>query len=141
MREEIINLLVSDFRQFVQKTLPKIHIKFSENTKGYVEYNSSTTFPARIVLPSSYDEYTQKFILLHELGHLYANQLGLRQNEFLPDLLATAYLYYEGYDPVEILSILDVLYSKYENHIRAILAFLLLYFLEKQKNGNGCPNN
>lgn len=137
MKKEILNLLLTDFRQFVKKTLPNTKIKFATNTKGHIEFSSKTTLPAVIYLPKNVDEYTQIFIALHELGHLYMHKLGMRQNEFLPDLLAVAYMYEAGYDPTEILSILEILYDRYENVIRSILAFLLLYYLEKEEK-HGC---
>lgn len=137
MKREILNLLLTDFRQFVKNTLPNIKIRLSTNTKGHIEFSSKTTLPAVIYVPQNVDEYTQLFITLHELGHLYMHKLGMRQNEFLPDLLAVAYMYEAGYDPTEILSILEILYDRYENKIRAILAFLLLYYLEKEEK-HGC---
>ncbi|MEO0189308.1 MAG: ImmA/IrrE family metallo-endopeptidase [candidate division WOR-3 bacterium] len=140
-KREILSLFLTDFRQFVKKTLPNIKIKFATNTKGHIEFSSKTTLPAVIYLPQNVDEYTQLFITLHELGHLYMHKymhkLGMRQNEFVPDLLAVAYMYEAGYDPTEILSILEILYDRYENVIRSILAFLLLYYLEKEEK-HGC---
>lgn len=134
MGQEILDVLLNDFRNFVKNILPEISVKMSHTTKGQVQF-SKNTIPAIIYIPADADEYTQQFVLLHEIGHLYLNHLKIRQNELIPDMLAAAYMYESGYDPSEILSILEQLHDRYENILRVIVVFLLLYYLDRN-NGH-----
>ncbi len=133
---KILDALLSDFVSFVDKILKSGQVKIKpapKGDKGGVEFSRSKTLPATIYIPPHYDEYTKKFVVYHELAHLFLNALGYRQNEYIPDLLAAAMMWEEGYDPISIMDILRVLDNGRRNVWRTILVFLLLDYLQRKE--------
>ncbi len=130
--KELLELLIIDFSQFVKKIKPKIEVKFG-NTSGRIEYNEHK---AIITLPANKDFYTQLFVLLHELAHYYLSKIKIRQNEYIPDLLAAAYMYMHGYDADEIIDILQTLSDSKENIYRVMVVYLLLDWLKRREYGS-----
>jgi len=128
----VLDLLLSDFYRFVAENIGKVKVKEQKGVKGLTQYHRSTTFPAVVVIDPALDFYAQKFILLHELAHLYLNTLGHRQNEYIPDLLAAAYLWSEGMEEEDILDIMRILYPTRRNIWRIILVYLLLRYLSEE---------
>jgi len=129
---ELLELLILDFIQFVKNIKPKIKVEFGQ-TAGKIEFNEEQ---AIITLPKGADFYTQQFVLLHELAHYYLYKSGMRQNEYLPDILASAYLYVHGYDPYQIMDILHALSNSKENIYRVVLVYLLLDWLKRRDYGS-----
>ena len=132
LEQGMLDAFLSDFAEVVGKVLKSGQVKVEpapKGDKGGVEFSRSKTLPATIYIPSHYDEYTKKFVVYHELAHLFLNALGCRQNEYIPDLLAAAMMWRDGYDPISIIDILRVLDNSRRNKWRTILTFLLLFYL------------
>ena len=131
MMNRYIDIMIDEYIRFSRSILPNIKVRFGYS-KGNVKYNSLTLVPAIITLNRNYDFYTKKFVLLHELGHLFLERIG-KQNEYIPDILAAAYLYREGMLPEDIINILSVLYPSKENLYRVILVYLTLDYLKRRE--------
>jgi hypothetical protein len=130
-----------NFAQFVEKIWDKIKIIYDKNV-----YKAFTDGRTKIFINSYLkDKEERKFVILHELAHIYLNYLNdvvqhqqpnlMKENESLCDILATLYLKrISKWSSEKIINCMTLLSPNYISHFRIQIIRNLLNKFENVKD-------
>lgn len=124
LKEALRREFVDDFNKWLEEKGESVKVR--PGTEGLLHKPTRT-----IVIPANVDEYTKRFILLHELGHLWLHDRYSRQNEYVPDLIAATNMHELGYEPELIMEAHRLLADTPDNRIRTLLVWMALKTLEE----------